>query len=611
VLALTANLSLLLNMARRVSFAIAQPVTIVGFFLAALLLIALVAVASTSVFRLEPTSQHALSQAFYYGIIAAGLYCIISFLMVLTVYGAIRGHYDKEFRLTMPQRTLMLQTISFMVYVLLGALIFSKIEGWHYLDGVYWADVTLFTVGLGDYSLNTHLGRSLFFPYAIGGIVMVGLVIGSIRSLVLERGKHKLTARFTEKRREKVLGSVNPDKRTIKMGMFKRTVTFSQPGLSEPRRREEEFNIMRKVQKDAENIRQWASLGISVIAAFTLWLVGAVVFWRAERDHQQWTYFTALYFSYTSLLTIGYGDITPLSNAGKAFFVFWSLLAVPTLTILISNMGDTVVKAFSDFTIWLGSLTVLPDEEGARAAIKYAAKQTRARLFKDDNNVHAMKPPGFSTAQDEKGASNQHRTIEDAAIDRISSLLEAEEFDEAERAGERGDTLERDIHFYHMILAKEVRKLMKDVNASPPKEYSYAEWAYYLKLIGEDEADPQRHRKPPIKAKRTQNGTPNLGSAGLQDEDGNPHAWSWLGTRSPLMGSKSEAEWLLQRLSATLEGELRKFRIPNEKREPPPISMDDLKRGRSRKSQTDAQTKDEMDLGEGFPSSQLRRRVSE
>lgn len=61
----------------------------------------------------------------------------------------------------------------------------------------------------------------------------------------------------------------------------------------------------------------------------------------------------ALYFSYTSLLTIGYGDYSPHSNAGKAFFVLWSLLAVPSLTILISNMGDTIVKWFSDFTVAL------------------------------------------------------------------------------------------------------------------------------------------------------------------------------------------------------------------------------------------------------------------
>lgn len=52
-----------------------------------------------------------------------------------------------------------------------------------------------------------------------------------------------------------------------------------------------------------------------------------------------------------------------MSNSGKPFFVFWSLLAIPTLTILISDMGDTVVKAIKDVTIWLGEITVLPSDE--------------------------------------------------------------------------------------------------------------------------------------------------------------------------------------------------------------------------------------------------------
>jgi potassium channel subfamily K len=95
---------------------------------------------------------------------------MVATMMLVTVYGAYAGHYDKEFQLTMSQRTLMLQTISFLVYLLLGALVYSHIEGWAYLDAVYWADFTLLTVGIGDYSPATHLGRGLLFPFAIGGI---------------------------------------------------------------------------------------------------------------------------------------------------------------------------------------------------------------------------------------------------------------------------------------------------------------------------------------------------------------------------------------------------------------------------------------------------------
>ncbi|ORY09242.1 potassium channel-like protein [Clohesyomyces aquaticus] len=591
--ALIANIALLLNMARRLSFAIAQPITIIGWFISSFLLIVLVAVASSPVFRIPPMEEHALTQAFYYGIVAAGLYCIIASLMVVTVYGAYRGHYPKEFRLTPSQRTLMLQTIGFMVYMLLGALVFSTVEGWEFLDGVYWADFTLLTIGIGgEFVPKTHLGRSLLFPFAIGGIVMVGLVVGSIRSLVLERGKKKMSARFMETKRQKVLASMDEEERTIRLDWFER-IKFSEKGLSESERREQEFRIMRRVQEKAERSRRYYALAMSSAAVFLLWFVGALVFKYAEKP-QGWSYFVSLYFAYTSLLTIGYGDYSPTSNAGKVFFVFWSLLAVPALTILVSNMGDTVIKAFKDVTIWIGSLTVLPDEEGLVATLKTSIKRLEiGKLYKSE---------GKPTTP----AGSAGRT----SLDRLAEHLEDDELGEAEEAGEHGNTLERDIHFYHFVLAKELRQLMKDVNASPPKQYTYEEWSYYLRLIGQDEEDASLHRNPRIQHDVADHETPDLGTAGGGEKGkGEPYQWSWLGIRSPLMGNKNEAQWLLQRISTTLEHEMVKMRSTDAKKrtQRPPISMDEL-----RKKPSNSESRSGSDHGrlmeKGLGAAEVRRR---
>lgn len=559
IFALAANGALLLNMTRRLSFAIAQPITIIGWFVASFLLIALASVASSSLFRLEPASEHALSQAFYYGIMAAALYFVIASMMIFTVVGAYQGHYPKEFRLTPSQRTLMLQTISFMFYMLIGALVFSKVEGWNYLDAVYWADFTLLTVGVGgEYVPTTHTGRSLLFFYAIGGLIMVGLVIGSVRSLVLERGKEKMSARFVELKREKVLGSIDEEEETIKLGLFEK-VSFSGKGLDESQRREQEFRIMRRVQQKAERSRRYTALAISSTAALSLWLLGALVFMHSEKP-QEWSYFVSLYFAYTSLLTIGYGDYTLSSNSGKAFFVFWSLLAVPTLTILISNMGDTVIKGFKDLTIWIGSLTVLPGDHGIGSSIRIGMERLRhGKLYSPSEEGKEKTPTGASEQQ---------------IFDRLNNHIEQDELERAEDAEEHGDYLERDIHFYHYILSKEIGQLTKDIHASPPREYTYQEWNYYLRLLGQDENDKSLHRRPKIHHDRGKDDQPDLGTA----SDGDHSTWSWLGIRSPLMGTQSEAQWLLQRMSSTLQRELQKQRSPRAKKEPPPISMADLRR---------------------------------
>jgi potassium channel subfamily K, other eukaryote len=296
VFALIANLTLLLNMARRLSFKTAQPITTWGFWIASVLLIALVAVASShQLFHKPGVRDQALTQAYYYAAFAAGLYQIISYMvgeinkllgqgadttsckMMFTIYGALKGHYSKDFKLTIPQRTLMLQTICLLAYLLLGALVYSKIEGWKFLDAVYWADFTLLTIGIGDnFTPQTHLGRSLLFPFAIGGIVYLGLVVGSIRSLVLERTKEKLSARMTEKIRRGVIKKINQAENGGKPvskipGLDWRTskcLTLNPRDNEEGERgrREAEFHAMRSVQEMAEKERKWFSLTVSSLA---------------------------------------------------------------------------------------------------------------------------------------------------------------------------------------------------------------------------------------------------------------------------------------------------------------------------------------------------------
>lgn len=405
---------------------------------------------------------------------------------------------------------------------------------------------------------------------------MVGLVIGSIRSLILEHGKQKMAARFIEVKREKVLSSIDEHSRTIKLGLFEK-VEFSQKGLSESQKREQEFRIMRRLQRLSERKRRWTALAMSTAAALLLWFLGALVFMFAE-EPQGFSYFVSLYFAYTTLLTIGYGDFTVNSNAGKSFFVFWSLLAVPTLTILISNMGDTVIREFKDFTIWIGSLTVLPDEEGLAATLRIGLKRLKAGKMHEEEEDYRKEATSAS---------------EQRSLDRLAEHVEKEELEEAEEAGEHGDYLERDIHFYHFVLAKEIRQLMKDVDASPPRQYKYDEWQYYLRLIGQDENTPSGHRKPKIKQQRNGSHSPDIGTA----DDGDTVEWSWLGIRSPLMGNQTESQWLLQRLGATLEAEMRKMRSPDAKKKnnPPPISMAELKKSAKDRSQENKHMKEDID----------------
>jgi potassium channel subfamily K len=513
-----------------------------------------------------------MSQAFYYAIFAAGLYFLVASLMAVTVWGAKRGHYDKEFQLTMSQRTLMLQTISFLVYLMLGAVVFSHIEGWQFLDALYWAVVSLLTVGFGDYSPKTHLGRGLLFPFALGGIIILGLVIGSIRSLVLDRGKVKIGARIVEKERRRrlkylqkrnkadVLKPVTEENTPISRVDSQPFEEYSHEyARAERRRRQEEFQLMRTIQERAATERRWVSLVLSGTTWLVMWFVGGAVF-EATEYGQSWTYFESLYFAYTSLFTIGYGDLYPQSNSGKSFFVFWSLLAIPSLTILISNMGDTILKEIRDLTIWIGTLTVLPGEKGLRATLKESAHRvTRGRVFNDSMNET---PPGILgetnkgvTDDDKSERGNKSKPGPDSAAQDVINKEAERGAQRAEEYSKRNDELPKSRRHYHSILIKEIGQVIKHLNSSPRRKYTFDEWAWFLKLIGEDESSSDLHRSATEERNQVGEGV-GIAKSG----DGRQLRWSWVDDRSPLIGHKGEPEWILERLTRILDRELEEMK---------------------------------------------------
>ncbi|KAG5950369.1 hypothetical protein E4U53_005193 [Claviceps sorghi] len=629
--ALISNAFLLLNMTKRVRFSIAQPITIVGWYVSAICLTALTASATGSLLDgLDPPQDYIWSQAFYYGIWAAILYFVDATLMAVTFWGASSGHYEKDFNLTPSQRTLMLQTIVFLSYLLLGALVFSHIQDWKYLDAVYWANVTLFTVGFGDFSPSTNLSKAFLLPYALIGVISLGLVISSIRSMILERGRRRLDARVEEKNRRRIIRTMTKTGRDEILRPIPvdrnvdatRDAQTSDAGLpqNEFDRRRTEFLLMRKIQRQAATRRKWLAMIVSGSVWILLWLVGAFIFMRCEKPYQQWTYFDSFYFCFVALTTIGYGDYAPQSNAGKAFFVFWSLLALPTMTVLISNAGDTVVKHFRDATIRVGTITILPGEEGFTGNVKYVANRLSfGRIFRNATEAIRQREllkrqtkqtgsiTGFNLG-DVDDATKQRKPSRDSsgsashshqeeAIDRQGKHKFCEPA--AIPAGRPSLSQVRD-HLddlptgtdLHLLLSKEIQLVSQHLRETEPRRYTFEEWAWYLGLIGEDERDPMRHQKVVPKEKRKRrkrirkherrrdrdaetqfahspevdlnNAPPGAVEAAAELGMITSDRWSWVGLRSPLVGGQEESEWILDKLMERLQESLWETKIEEE-----------------------------------------------
>jgi len=208
------------------------------------------------------------------------------------------------------------------------------------------------------------------------------------------------------------------------------------------------------------------------------------------------------------------------------------------MTIFISNLADTVINKIKDLTITLGEVTILPSNEGFKGGFKELLRMVGGVLS-------ATQDEEDGSSGDQQGNDGKDGSDENPFVERAGRVMEAEELREEQQARQRGDVISENIHHYQYLLIQELRKMFRYTNSSPPKRFSYEEWAYYLKLLGEDESVSHHHCAP-------------RGSA--RGGERNKGKWSWIGQRSPLMGDREEAEWLLDALADKLEEEIKRLR---------------------------------------------------
>lgn len=592
------NLFLLFNFTKRVRYIVALPATIILFYFASGILIG---ITSSMHLYVPPKQGQIYSQGFWHAVIAACLYLFNSMILMVNMLGYFLGHYPQHFTLTDEQRNLILQTMMFFLWLGAGGAIFARVEGWDYPDALYFCDVTILTIGFGDFFATDDLGRGLVFPYSVGGTIILGLMVSSIHKFAGELSKDKVFRQHVESSRvntlsravtmtseEKRLAELEgrwahlkpgerpeisaplpppppkdfndrqvgfqdpltkdkleqigeelepaptqfmthkihkgPLHRTMRM-IISPVMQLSRVATKQPKaiimaEEKDRFDAMRKIQVDARKFKKWYALGISVMAFGLLWCVGALVFWQCEKHTQGMTYFQGLYFCYVSLLTIGYGDLSPKSNAGKPFFIVWSLIAVPTMTILISDLGDTVISSFKRGTFRLADFTVLPKDGLWRDIMdanpwlfNYLQKRAEKKRIKKGLPVG----PDLNTP-DEYGIPRQ--TIEQLAHEKLNEK-------EMTRR-----------------LAFAIRKTADDLkhNYGEPKRYTYEEWVEFTRLIRFTKVE-------------------KIDDVEHEEEKEGVVEWDWLAENSPFLSEQTEAEWVLDRLCESLLRLLKKNKL--------------------------------------------------
>ncbi|KAG0240624.1 hypothetical protein BGX31_001811 [Mortierella sp. GBA43] len=127
------------------------------------------------------------------------------FSLAATVLISLDLNRTPHFRLsgsgvTQKQRILIAEAMALCLYLAFGALAFVYIERWRPLDALFFVMVTITTIGFGDRVPETPGGRVFAIFYAIGGIVLLALVVNSIRYVILEDLHGELAVRARERK---------------------------------------------------------------------------------------------------------------------------------------------------------------------------------------------------------------------------------------------------------------------------------------------------------------------------------------------------------------------------------------------------------------------------
>ncbi|KAE9963307.1 hypothetical protein BLS_009429 [Venturia inaequalis] len=585
VCGLLGNVFLLFNFTSRVRYIIALPATIIFWFVATFILTGITI--SMHVYQPPVAPFQVYTQGYWYAVMAAALYFICSVLLMFNMLGYFLGHYPQQFDLTDHQRTLILQTILFFFWLAGGGAVFSTVEtsygtdpqSWAFVDGLYFCDVTILTVGFGDLYPHGDLGRGLVFPYSVLGIIMLGLVITSISKFASELSEDKIIRRHFDKQRnrtvERSITSEEELRRIESRHDARPTALGRHIKISEPfsprefdmahldvqkssssgrrpsasvippvrrrtylpdalkrkeqtflilRNEKDKFDAMRAIQHSTHRFKRWYSLSLSIIAFGILWCVGAVAFWQLEKEAQGMTYYQALYFCYVCLLTIGYGDMAPKSNAGRCFFLLWSLVAVPTMTILVNDLGGTVIDKFKKGTFRFGEFTMLPKEGVYREWIESKPrlfgflKRLQEKKQREKRMKQGMPFPDEVEAEiqpDDADVNSLHPNLR-TLTNELTEDFEPEKPDHADLARR---------------LAVAIRSVASDLKSDEKKHYTFEEWAELTRLI------------------RFTSKSPEADSQEAQDV----LEWDWIGPNSPLMSEMSEPEFVLHHLCESLD----------------------------------------------------------
>ena len=99
-------------------------------------------------------------------------------------------------------RELLITTI---IILIIGTFTYNYLEGWSYIDSLYFSVVTLTTIGFGDFTPQTDAGKLFTILYIVIGIGMILSFINTVHhhyTFMKDKEKKKKNKNYNSNKKE-------------------------------------------------------------------------------------------------------------------------------------------------------------------------------------------------------------------------------------------------------------------------------------------------------------------------------------------------------------------------------------------------------------------------
>lgn len=226
-------------------------------------------------------------------------------------------------------------------YIGVGILFYHFVEKWPVVDCVYFAMVIITTVGYGDVIPLSETGKAFTIFFAFYGICTIGMALGRLARLFLERQKgiakeatqmllsNVDSASAAANAQHAVVNPVSEKEQSLAVPV---SSSLSKKKNKRSQRRASKW--WRAIFSDSNKAILNALVPIAISIGGGL-IVGAI---------EGWPVLDCFYYSIITITTVGFGDLSPKSQAARIFAIFYLPLAVVSVAHGIGSVVEELSK---------------------------------------------------------------------------------------------------------------------------------------------------------------------------------------------------------------------------------------------------------------------------